>query len=280
MKPGAPAARLPTLRRYVALGDSQTEGLHDYDAEGTPRGWADRFAERVAERAPGLCYANLAVRGKRTAEIRAAQLEPALALEPDLATVMSGVNDVIRPGADVDAVAGDLEAMYASLAATGCVVMACTYPFPTVGLTRRIGPRLRALNALIRDLADRHGVLLVELESVPMAADLRLWSPDRVHLNPQGHTRLAMAFAATLAGEAPDAWQTPLPPAPPPGAIRAAAGEGSWVLRYLVPKLWRSLRGRSSGDGRTAKRPELVRVGGGLRDLGRTRGESHEFAGG
>jgi len=36
------------FERYVALGDSTTEGLEDPDGRGGYRGWADRLAERVA----------------------------------------------------------------------------------------------------------------------------------------------------------------------------------------------------------------------------------------
>ncbi len=249
-----------TLKRYVAVGDSQTEGLHDYGDDGLPRGWADRFAERLAASNPDLLYANLAVRGKRTAEIRRDQLEPALALEPDLATVVSGVNDVVRPGSDIEQIADELEAMYRTLAVAGCRVMGCTFPLPSTGLTRRVAPRLQALNAAIREAAERHGVLLVEMEGIPMAADLRLWSADRIHLNPDGHGRLAAAFEATLAGRGDGDWMEPLPPAPAPSRPRQFASEAAWVAQFVVPKVVRMLRGRSSGDGRTAKRPQLRRL--------------------
>ena len=107
------------VERYVAIGDSQTEGLHDYHESGEPRGWADRFAEQLAADHPGLLYANLAVRGKRVREIREVQLEPALRMRPDLATVVGGINDVLKPRADVEAIAEELAAMYAPLVATG-----------------------------------------------------------------------------------------------------------------------------------------------------------------
>ena len=97
-------ARAHGIRRYVAIGDSQTEGLNDFGDDGQPRGWADRFAESLSGRQPGLLYANLAVRGKRTAEIRRDQLDAALALAPDLVTVVSGVNDVVRPSTHVDSI--------------------------------------------------------------------------------------------------------------------------------------------------------------------------------
>lgn len=250
--------RTPALHRYVALGDSQTEGLNDFDARGEPVGWADRFAAAIAAQSPGLLYANLAVRGKRTAEIRRDQLDAAVALAPDLATVVSGVNDVVRPSVDVDAVADDLAAMYAALVATGARVMGCTFPLPTAGLTRRAAPRLQALNARLREAAARHGVLLVELEDVPMAADLRFWSADRIHLNSDGHRRLAAAFASTLAGGEDRHWARPLPPAPSAAWPSRVADEAAWIARFVVPKIVRMLRGRSSGDGRSAKRPALT----------------------
>lgn len=246
--------------RYVAIGDSQTEGLHDYDERGEPRGWADRLAERLALDRPELRYANLAVRGRRTGEIRAEQLDVALALEPDLASVVTGVNDVVGRRADIDAVGPDIEAMYAALRRRGCTVVSCTFPLPAVGLARRLRPRLQALNEVIRRLAARHEVLLVDCEPIAAAADLRLWSPDRIHLNPQGHQRLADAFAAVLTGSRDERWKEPLPPLPPPSRSRMAVSEAAWIARYLVPKIIRTARGRSSGDGRTAKRPELTRV--------------------
>lgn len=248
------------IKRYVALGDSQTEGLHDYRADGTPRGWADRFAGHLAAAHPDLLYANLAVRGKRVREIREGQLEAALALSPDLATVVCGVNDAVQPGADLDAAARDIETMYQALADTGCCVMGCTFPIPTVGLTRRVAPRLGAMNVAIREAAGRHGVALVECDAVPSAADLRLWSADRIHLNGDGHRLLAAAFDGIFRGAPDGEWSEPLPPPPYTSGARVLANEALWVARFVVPKVFRTLLGRSSGDGRAAKRPRLAPV--------------------
>ena len=154
----------------------------------------------------------------------------------------------------------DIEAMYAGLSGVGCFVMSCTLPIPVTGLTARAGPRIRVLNARVREIAERHNVLLVELESVAMAADLRLWDVDRIHLNPEGHARLGAAFAGCLAGEPDAVWQEPLAPGPTPGVVRRAASEVAWFTRFVIPKIGRMVRGRSSGDGRTAKRPELTKV--------------------
>jgi hypothetical protein len=68
------------IHRYVAVGDSQIEGLQDYRDDGMPRGWADCFAESPSTMNPGLLYANLAVRGKRTLEVGREQFDVDLAL--------------------------------------------------------------------------------------------------------------------------------------------------------------------------------------------------------
>ena len=252
---------LPRIDRYVAIGDSQTEGLHDYEGgSDVPIGWADRLAFALSDRNPDLLYANLAVRGKRAHEIRREQLEAALAFSPDLVSVMAGVNDVIRPRTDLLAVAKELDTMYAALSESGARVVGSTFPLPAVGMTRRIAPRVRSLNAWIRRTADRYGVLLVELEDVPVAGDPRLWNPDRLHLNSEGHRRLAEAFAARLSGRPDGPWKEPLPPAREPTRIGRVAREGAWVVQYLLPKLVRMVQGKSSGDGRDPKRASLSPV--------------------
>ncbi|MFG1702987.1 SGNH/GDSL hydrolase family protein [Nonomuraea sp. M3C6] len=251
--------------RYVALGDSQTEGLGDGDDIRGHRGWADRLAENLARANPGLLYANLAVRGRRAAQIRDEQLPVALELRPDLATVMAGMNDVIRPGFEPAAVAAVLEDMYAALTATGVHVVTVT--FPDIGaiapLARRFRPRVLDLNARIRDAAARHGITLIDTYPLGYITDARMWSSDRLHASPAGHARFADAVAHALGLPGSDGtWMTPLPALPAPPAWRAAATEVRWLATFAGPWIGRRLRGRSSGDGRTAKRPLLTPVTG------------------
>ncbi|MDX3637918.1 SGNH/GDSL hydrolase family protein [Streptomyces sp. MB09-02B] len=250
--------------RYVALGDSQTEGLGDGDDERGLRGWADRLAERLDRHRPGLRYANLAVRGRKAGEVRAEQLAPALAMRPDLATVVAGVNDVLRPRVDLDEVAGHLEAMFAALTAQGATVVTLTAP--DVGritpLARPIGRRVLALNDRVREAAGRHGVVVVETATHPVVTDPRLWSDDRLHAGPLGHERIAAAVAQALAlPGSDDAWTLPLPvEGAAPVGWRAIGAEARWFGTFLGPWLGRRLRGRSSGDGRRPKRPTLLPV--------------------
>lgn len=247
--------------RYVAIGDSQTEGVGDGDEAHGYRGWADRLAEMLAEGNPGLGYANLAVRGRLTARIKAEQLGPALALRPDLVTVMAGMNDLVRPGFDAAHVARDIEDMFTELTAAGARV--ATVTFPDIGrispLARRALPRVLDLNARIRAAADRHGVVVLDTFPHRVTTDPRLWSADRLHASPLGHARIAAGMADALGIPGHESWTRPLlPPAPPVSALRAVAAETAWFAGFMGPWVWRRVRGRSSGDGREAKRPDLV----------------------
>ncbi|MEV5573388.1 SGNH/GDSL hydrolase family protein [Spirillospora sp. NPDC052269] len=250
--------------RYVAVGDSQTEGLMDGDEASGYRGWADRLAEKLAALSgPDFRYANLAVRGHLAGAIRAGQMEAALALKPDLVTVTAGMNDLIRPGCDADAVAADLDAMLGAFAASGATVL--TFTFPDVGaiapLVARLRPRVMAFNDRVRAMAERHGTVLVETWGRPSVNDLRNWNADRLHASPAGHARIAASAAHALNLPGSDAsWTDPLPPMPVLPAWRRAGAEVMWAGSFLGPWVWRRVRGRSSGDGRSAKRPELLPV--------------------
>ncbi|MCC7127666.1 MAG: SGNH/GDSL hydrolase family protein, partial [Microbacteriaceae bacterium] len=90
--------------RYVAIGDSFTEGIGDPEprSPGGNRGWADRVAEVLSAKTDDFAYANLAIRGRLLQQIFDEQVEPALELRPDLVTVSAGGNDILRPGSDPD----------------------------------------------------------------------------------------------------------------------------------------------------------------------------------
>ena len=250
-------------KRYVALGDSTTEGLDDPYPDGGFRGFADRLAGDLALVEPDLLYANLAVRGLRAAKVRAEQLEPALALEPDLASVVAGLNDTLRGDFELDATAGEIETMLVALSEAGATVVTMTFPDPVRvnRIARLAKPRMIALNARIREVAERVGAHVVDLERIPVASDPRLWSVDRLHANPEGHRRIAQAAAHVLGlPDASDRWAAALPPVPAPGLGRTVAAEATWIVRYFAPWLVRRARGRSSGDGIVAKRPDLAPV--------------------
>jgi lysophospholipase L1-like esterase len=255
-----------TFQRYVAIGDSTTEGMDDPDGAGGYRGWADRFAEHVARSQVGqgrLRYANLAIRGRTTARIRAEQLQPALDLKPDLATVVAGMNDLLRASCDVAAVAQDIYLMQHALVSQGATVLTFTLPDPgpVMPITKPLRGRVHALNDAIRAATANSGALLLDLGSHAVSSDPRLWSDDRLHANPAGHERIGVALAHTLGLPGfDDSWTEPLPTAARRPRHRVIAAEIAWLRVHLLPWLGRHLRGRSSGDNRVCKRPALTAV--------------------
>ncbi len=250
------------FHRYVALGDSTTEGLEDPYPGGGYRGWADRLAERLAALNPEVQYANLAVRGRKIGEIRAEQVAPALAMAPDLVSVIGGINDVLRPRADLRALAGDLEAMVAAFRRRGATVLVLTYPDvgEIMAVARRVSPRLLDYNERVRRVAARQGALVIDIERGG-APDPRLFHPDRLHANDLGHERIALAAAEVLGlpGVDPD-WRDPLPLAPAVSRRQTLSADAHWARAHFTPWLKRRLRGVSSGDGIEPKRPELAPV--------------------
>jgi lysophospholipase L1-like esterase len=90
-----------TWKSFVAIGDSFTEGVGDPLPEGTFRGWADLVAGSLAERSPGLRYANLAVRGRTFDGVVEEQVAVAVRMRPDLIAFAAGGNDALRRGFDV-----------------------------------------------------------------------------------------------------------------------------------------------------------------------------------
>ena len=247
--------------RLVAIGDSTVEGLEDPGPDGSYIGWADRFAGHLNGIHPGLLYANLAVRGQTAHEVRDTQLQPALVLQPDFAVVVAGVNDVLRPRFDQDALRADLHAMHAQLAAVGATVLTFTMPdmarvAPLAVVLRR---RLQFLNSVTLQCHERYGSIVVDLASVPAASHPALWHTDRLHANSEGHRRTAAALAEAVGCEVQD-WRAELPSSPSPSRLRIVRGEAAWVGSNLLPWVWEHVRGQSSADSLTCKRPNLLPV--------------------
>ncbi len=250
---------VPRWERYVAIGDSSTEGLDDPDGEGGFRGWADRLAGHIANHQGGIEYANLAIRGRTSAHILAEQLPIALSMRPHLATVVAGMNDILAPGFEPVATAAVVEQMFRELTEAGATVLSLTLPDPTpnLPLTRVIQPRLVAFNRELMAAAERNGVIMVDLGSFRDGSNPRLWSDDRLHGNSDGHELVAWALAHGLGVPGfDDSWRNPLPPPIPIGRMDAVRSDLVWAHAYALPWLWRAIRGRSAGDGRDPKRPE------------------------
>jgi lysophospholipase L1-like esterase len=268
----------PGIGSFVAIGDSFTEGLHDPDPDpgGGYRGWADRVAGAMSQRRPGFRYANLAIRGKLLDEVLAEQLPRAVEMAPDLVSLAAGGNDILC-GSDVDLLAAHFEPGVAKLQAAGCRVVIFTGFDPRIfPVIRWLRGRIAAYNMHLRGIADDYGCDLVDLWSMRALNDARAWSPDRLHLTAEGHRRVALRTCEVLGVPVTGDWRAPLPPVAAGSGNVANSGNAAnsgnrawltarrqdarWAREYAMPWVRRRLSGASSGDGLSAKRPELASV--------------------
>lgn len=250
--------------RYVALGDSLTEGLCDGSRmpAGRHRGWADRLAELLAHTARPrrpMSYANLAVRSRRVADVIDAQLPRALELRPDLISILIGANDLLLLRADPVRLAARLEGGVRTARDAGIDVLLVTPFLPRTPAARPLARRFAAFADEVRRIAADTGSLLLDLESYPAIGERELWADDKVHLCSRGHRFLAYRAAEVLG----------VPDAEALGELDASlhadldpVSKGTWLRRDLMPWLWRRLHGRTAGDGIAAKHTDYVRVGG------------------
>ncbi|MFD6325058.1 SGNH/GDSL hydrolase family protein [Streptomyces sp. NPDC058442] len=235
--------------RFVALGDSLTEGIGDRTGDGW-RGWAALLAGSLGEQP--VRFTNLARSGAQTHDVLEGQLPGALALRPDPVSVVVGVNDTLRQGFDIHAVAGRLDQVYAACAAQGAVLLTACLPDPggTMGLpgalARPLARRQHAVNTVVHALSDRYGAVHLHASDGDWVTDRTMWSADRMHPGERGHRQLAVRFHALLAerGLAPGPAPSPEPESAAPTLTAslwwlATAGTG-WVARRctdLLPQL-------------------------------------------
>ena len=248
-----------TFRRYVAIGDSSTEGLEDPDGQGGYRGWADRLAQHIADaQDEPLEYANLAIRGLRMKEIRLSQLEDALAMQPDLLTVFGGVNDLIAGPCDFDSIRADYVIIFGQAQRQGATVLTFTMPDPTAinPLGRYWRERAAKLNAIIRAEGESRGVLVMDFEHYPVAEDPRLWFEDHLHGNELGHQTVAAALAWRLGIVGFEGWAEAVEGEPVrPQGREKLIGDIDWARNYVAPWLSKGIRGIRHGFGVERKRP-------------------------
>ena len=249
--------------RYVALGDSFTEGVGDVDPSrpNGVRGWADRVAEQLAEALPGgepgLGYANLAIRGRKLGQVMDQQVDAAVELRPTLVSLYAGANDILRPKVDIDALMVRYNEGVARLSATGATVLLFTgFDAGSSKVFGRMRGRTAIYNELVREIADRHGALLVDFWRFDEYEDWRMWATDRIHMSAPGHINMANRVLEVLEHES----VLPVPeldPLPVLGPLKVARANAQWAREYVGPWIGRRLRGVSSGDSLSPRWPQL-----------------------
>ncbi|MBA4862060.1 SGNH/GDSL hydrolase family protein [Streptomyces sp. PSKA54] len=239
--------------RFAALGDSLTEGVGDRVKDGW-RGWAALLADGLGPDGAPVEFRNFAVSGAQTLDVLERQTPAALALRPDIVSVLVGVNDTLRCTFDIHAVATRLDQVYAAFAAQKAVVLTACLPDPgaMLGLpgvlAHPLARRQRAVNAVVHALSERYGAVHLHAAEGDWITDRAMWSADRLHPGERGHRVLATRFHAALAANGVAVGRRPSvePEFPPPTRSAsllwlATAGTG-WVARRctdLLPQLLR-----------------------------------------
>ncbi|WP_443074077.1 SGNH/GDSL hydrolase family protein [Streptomyces sp. NBC_01456] len=231
--PAAGGGRLPVPARFVALGDSLTEGLGDPVAGGGWRGWAALLAGTLGERPGAVELVNLAHSGAQTADVAERQLPVARELRPRLASLIVGANDTLRASFAIERVAAALDRAHGALSADGAVVLTACLPDPgrMLGLpgplSRPLARRMRAVNTVVHAVSARYQGVHLHLADHPWVTERASWSVDRLHPGERGHRLLARGFHTALAGAG-------LPVGPPPalaldGPPPTRAGSAVWM---------------------------------------------------
>lgn len=247
-----------TVRRYVALGDSLTEGLTDLAVDGSLRGWADRLAQLLGAESP-LDYANVAVRSRKVRDVVGTQTQRALVLRADLVSILVGANDLVGARVNIPRLLADLEGAVAALRASGAEVILVTPFLPQRKTAVLFATRFARFASGLSAIADRTGAKLLDTDLSPEIVERECWAEDLVHLNSRGHRILAyraagllgVADAEALAGLEAIAHE-----------VDKGSGRG-WWREHAFPWIARRLRGRTAGDGRSPKHEDFIRVGNG-----------------
>lgn len=254
-------------KRYVAIGDSLTEGLCDDSRQepGQVRGWADRLSMLLmqgGDRHARLRYANVAVRSRTVADVLERQIPLAIALRADLVSVLIGANDLARSGQDPAQLADRLRDGIQTLRESGADVLIVTPFIAPWPFLRALNRRTVRLAGELHRIAGETGAMLLDFTQDPGRVDERMWAADRVHLSSYGHRVLSYRAAAALgvpgASElgALDALMHEDAPEPRSARVSTAA----WIWTHVRPWAGRRLRGRTAGDGRLPKHSVLVDV--------------------
>jgi len=238
--------------RFVAIGDSFTEGVGDELPDGRVRGWADLAAQGWADsRGEPLQYANLAIRGKLIWPIVRQQLEAALALKPTHLSFNGGGNDMLRPRTSIAHIADAFSQVLRRCDEEGVtlVLLSGANPSAQLPMGRLIQRRGDLMSdAVIDRVGDRDDVVRALNWPDAELSDPSYWSEDRLHMNSRGHHRVAARVLDALGEAVPDGWWS-MPAIP--DAVRLA--QRDYVREHLGPWVRRRLTGTSSGDGREPK---------------------------
>lgn len=250
----------PFSQRYVAMGDSFTEGVGDIDPSSPNgvRGWADRVAGQLIANDDSWGYANLAIRGKKLEQVLDEQLDAAIALKPTLITLYAGGNDILRPAVNIDALMERYRGGVQKLVGAGArVVLFTGFDTAKAPMFRMTRGRTAIYNEHVRKIAADLGTELVDFWHMRRFQDWRYWDADRMHLGIEGHIGMAKEVLRVL-GETDEIDEPDLDEPSISSVPARALAEATWMKDYVYPWVKRRVTRTSSGDMLSPKYPTLT----------------------
>ena len=242
-----------------------TEGMSDEVIDGHYRGWADRVADELAKSNSNFTYMNLAIRGKLLKQVVDYQIPEAIKYIEGKQTLVSfhaGANDVLRPNYQADLSLPKYEEGIRLLTDAGATVIIFTVIDKVEGKGKTAAlwhQRFSNFNENVRKVAAKYPAILFEAKDAEFLNDRRFLAFDRLHMNSEGHRRLANAVLQGLGYEFDPNWKVAPAVAKKKNKVIRVATNIVWVATFLIPWIWRRIRGKSSGDGRIAKYSKPVK---------------------
>jgi lysophospholipase L1-like esterase len=252
------------FNRFIVCGDSYSEGMTDDVVDGNYRGWADRVADEMAKHSENFTYANLAIRGKLLHQVVNDQVPEAVKFITGKDTLISfhaGANDALRPGYDAAKTIAQYQSAVRELSKSGATMLLFTVLEDTGNKGRGSEvwkKRFSEFNHAIREVAAEVGAIITDANDLDFFKDNRFLAFDRLHLNAEGHWRVAHGVLEVLNYPSDPAWKVPLPPAKPTPWLKRRITGVLWFFVFALPWIIRRLQGKSSGDGRKAKYPQPI----------------------
>lgn len=257
---------MTTPIRFLALGDSFTEGVGDPDSSrpNGVRGWADRTAEVLCDHDASARYANLAIRGRMVNRVMAEQIPAALELNPTVVTLYAGANDILRPKVNLELILGNYRDHVQALRRAGIQVYLFTGFDPATTATYAwMRPRVALYNEIVRDIAADLDCGIIDYWRRKELQDWRYWDIDRMHMNANGHSVIAREALRVIFGglvtEEEISTHIPVPDPEPMAEVDRRAqiiANLQWTREHALPWIKRRLTRTSSGDGISPKYPD------------------------
>ena len=192
-------------------GDSITDAGRDRSIEGgEPNGWGAGYVYQIAaflgaqDPADELIFTNKGIGGNRVSDLEKRLKADVLDEEPDIVSILIGINDVWRRYdsnlvSEHEKFAASYRNILKKIAKDGArLVLLEPFLLPASAEQRVWREDLNPKIDIVRDLAREFEAILVPLDGLFAAASTqrepKFWAPDGVHPSPAGHALIARAW--------------------------------------------------------------------------------------